>query len=248
MTKWLAFFYIGLLRVLTYPVDIFGQFVSLATYLLIFLLVTNDAGNTALSDLQFWSLMSVFFMAIYFPSGGLFSFDIRTGRIFLIEVMPISHFLRLHGQYSGQRLIYILISFFVFCVIGLTLLDSYVELLLLPIFIVVSFTVALLFELLVSSVAFSVPYFFGLGELKSKITLIFSGILLVPDNLPWGLDRLAYFTPFPWLVYEPSLVILGQSEAIPVLVYSSLWLSALWIAFRFIALPNIHFRLNSFDG
>lgn len=248
MNKWLACFYVGLIRVMTYPIDILGQLVSLVTYLLIFLLVVSEASGSAYTDLQFWSLMSVFFMAIYFPSGGLFSFDIRTGRIFLIEVLPTSHLLRLHGQYAGQRIVYVFIAFCFFCAISLATIENYKMMFLFPIFITLSFSAALLFELIVGSIAFAVPYFFGIGELKSKITLVFCGILLIPSDLPWGLNHLAYFTPFPWLVYEPSLAVMGSSAVIPVIAMQILWLGSLGLFYQFVALPRIHLRLNSFDG
>lgn len=248
MNKWLACFLVGLTRVMTYPIDILGQLVSLVTYLLIFLLVVSEGSVSAYTDLQFWSLMSVFFMAIYFPSGGLFSFDIRTGRIFLIEVLPISHLLRLHGQYAGQRIVYVFIAFCVFCALSLATFQNYKMLFLFPIFIALSFSAALLFELIVSSIAFAVPYFFGIGELKSKITLVFCGILLIPSDLPWGLNQLAYVTPFPWLVYEPSLAVLGRVEVFPVIAMQIFWFGILALFFRFVALPRIHLRLNSFDG
>ena len=95
--------------------------------------------------------------------------------------------------------------------------------------------------------AFSVPYVLGIGELKTTAMLLLSGIIIPVSDLPWGLDIVAYCTPFPWLVYIPATALAEGEGMLGAITVQLIWTFALYAAFRTLE-PRVHGRHGTFGG
>ena len=153
---WIGYVKVGLQRSTFYPLDLLGQAISLFTYLMIFFLILSNAGQDLVSGFNYWLYVSIFYVVIQMPEAGVFTGDIRSGRILLIETQPTRHLLRLHGQLFGQRLPYAALCLVVFFLFVSEPPSGY-QLMLLPFFLLFSFTFALTLDALISLAAFSVP-------------------------------------------------------------------------------------------
>ena len=243
---WIGYVKVGFLRSTFYPLDLLGQAISLFTYLMIFFLILSNTGQDLVSGFNYWLYVSIFYVVIQMPQAGVFTGDIRSGRILLIETQPTRHLLRLHGQLLGQRLPYAVLCLVVFFLFVSERPSGY-QLMLLPFFLLFSFTFALTLDALISLAAFSVPYVLGVGELKSNALLLFSGIIIFPPELPWILDDIAYCTPFPWLVYEPAIAFAEGENQLKVCFIQLVWSIVLGGFYLFFE-RRIYSRQATFGG
>ena len=244
---WIAFVKVGVRRSLFYPLDMIGQFIALLTYLAIHMLLLSNAERDLIAGIELWIHVCLFFAVVQFPAAGLFTFDIRSGRIMLVETLPVRHLHRLHGQYFGQRAPSVILVLSVFCMLANVSDMSIYQILYLFLGLATSFSFALLFHSLVGLAAFSVPYVLGVGELKAAAMLIFSGIIIPVDDLPLGLELVAYCTPFPWLVYKPAMAVAEGAGMPSVVLIQLIWMAALFLAFRVLE-AKVRGRHRTFGG
>lgn len=245
--SWTAHVRVGFRRTTAYPLDVIGHIGTLASYFLIFRLVNGGSFADGEPVVAYWLLMAVFFSVLTFSSLGIFTDDIRTGRIFLLEMMPASHVHRLSGIHVGQKLPNLIIGFALVLITGQGAFFWGPGIFLITVYITLAFAIVLCIELCIGIFAFSVPFFIGIGELKSKVFLFFSGLILNPENLPWGLDILAYCTPIPWLVHEPvSAAIEGRLD-LQVVLMQCLWLGVFGVLYFWLE-RGVTSRSEGFGG
>ena len=244
---WSAFAKMGMRRATSYPLDVTGHFISLLAYLAIHLLFLSNTGRDLTAGITVWIHACLFFTAVQLPGAGVFTGDIRSGRIILIETLPVSHFLRLHGQHIGQRLPSVIVVLLFFLVLNDVSELSLEQIVFLPSSLFLAFSFALLFDALIGLAAFSVPYVLGIGELKATAMLLFSGIIIPVPDLPWGLDAVAYLTPFPWLVHIPATA-LAEGQGMPgVIAVQLMWTVLLYAGFRILE-ARVRGRRETFGG
>ena len=244
---WSAFAKAGMRRATSYPLDMIGHFISLLTYLAVHLLLLSNTGRDLAIGVTMWIHVCLFFTAVQLPGAGVFIRDIRSGRIILIETLPVTHFLRLHGQHMGQRLPSVLVVLLIFLVLNDIGDLSFEQIVFLPFSLFLAFSSALLFHALVGLTAFSVPYVLGIGELKATAMLLLSGIIIPVSDLPWGLETVAYCTPFPWLVYIPATALAEGQGMLGVIFVQLIWTFTLYAGFRVLE-ARVRGRHETFGG
>ncbi len=213
---------VAFLSSIAQPGDLAGHGVRSVLLLLLFLLASRggefqpDAGID--HPLTYFLVANVFFLACMVTPGGQFAGAIRAGLFTLYDAMPVHVMWRCLGSFFGNRLLSIL-SAAAISVLAAVLVSApapepwHMRLAVAFPLLFLSAMVICLFDMAVSYLAFISPLHYGVGELKSGVCLLASGIVFPLPVLPPAVRAAAYATPFPWAVFAPARL-LTQSEPI----------------------------------
>ena len=211
----------ALLSSVAHPGDLVGLAVRSGTLLLLFLLTSGNGAREPEprldAPIHYFLFANVFFVACMVTPRGQFAGAIRNGLFTLYDAMPSHIVCRSLGTFLGERLLPTCLAatalVAVISVDPASLPASWwiVRLSLMLIMLPVCAVVVCLFDMIVSYLAFLSPLHQGVGELKSGVYVLTSGILFPITIMPGPIGTAAYLTPFPWAIYEPARL-LSQSS------------------------------------
>lgn len=100
--------------------------------------------------------------------------------------------------------------------------------------IVIAFALGFLFKMILGVLAFWMTDISGVLETNDVLILLFSGIILPFDLLPTWIQKIALFTPYPYIVYYPVVALMGRVNFnfSQVIVQELVWVAALFALYR----------------
>lgn len=99
----------------------------------------------------------------------------------------------------------------------------------------IGFTMAFIFKMILGLMAFWITEVHGLFETTEVIMVITVGYLMPIALLPNWLANIAYFSPFPYIVYFPTIIFEGKislAQLFPIVAMQLLWFVVLFILYR----------------
>ena len=204
---------VAFLSSIAQPGDLVGHGVRSALLFLLFLLASRGGEvqpETGIDHpILYFLVANVFFLACAVTPSGQFSGAIRAGLFTLYDAMPMSVPWRCLGWFFAERLLStlsaVVILVLVVMVTSLPAPEPWPMRLILALpLLFFGAAVICLFDMAVSYLAFMSPLHYGVGELKSGVCLLASGIVFPLPVLPPAIHAAAYLTPFPWAVFAPA--------------------------------------------
>jgi viologen exporter family transport system permease protein len=103
--------------------------------------------------------------------------------------------------------------------------------------IVLGFGISFLFGAIITCVAFWTTRVYALNEFYYALSMLFGGLFVPLDLLPWFVQRVAHFLPFQLLIYFPIQLILGRLAPDAILYNFALdvgWLGVALVLFQLV--------------
>jgi ABC-2 type transport system permease protein len=144
--------------------------------------------------------------------------DVRTGRIAVQMLRPLSLLMSRLAQVLGERIVRFAVNVFIGTLIATLLVG--------PIAVSVSSIAMLLLVLPLAFVLDFLGYFgiglcafwlestAGLALIYSRLTMLAGGLLLPVELFPQGLQAIARWLPFAGMIYGPARVFVSPDEAV----------------------------------
>lgn len=227
--------------------DLVGYFVQSGSLLVLFLIANSAGVPTSEGDgrqIEYFFVCTVFFIACGVSPRGQFAGDIRAGIVLLRDVLPSNTISRCAGEFLGARIVpstFAVVALFLVLVSGSveSTVSISVRFLWLFAFLPFSLMAVILFDHVISFLAFVSPFHQGVGELKAGFYLLSCGIIFPLDQLPVSVQFVAGLTPFPAAVFAPADLISGElpvemTEAVATVTSLLLWVAvtlpfAIWL-------------------
>lgn len=221
-------FKIGVQQLLAYRsavvVSVASEIILVTTFYFLWRAVFSSSATGMLAQWQFSSFFTYLLVARLLSrfvgglSWGFFYQNVRTGAILYDLVQPQSLVGIVYWRHLGRRAAEIALVTPVI-VICLLVIGSSVDALRIPFFLcsaLLGFTCAFFFETLVSATAFFTLSQQGIQESKGLVITLLSGALFPLSLLPEPLAVALSYTPFPYFVYSPAVMLTAPTASLPV--------------------------------
>lgn len=167
--------------------------------------------------------------------------DIRMGELVRELLKPISYlWLKLSNE-APWRLIqgfYGMVVLTLFLFFGMSFSISLsTSLILQALFIsLLAFSLSFLFKMVLGLLAFWMTDVYGILETNDVFIIMFSGTLMPFDLLPEWIQKIAQFTPYPYIVYYPVAAFMGKADVnfSGVILSQLIWIIGLYSAYRIV--------------
>jgi ABC-2 type transport system permease protein len=209
--------YTSLRSNLAYAGEIAARTTFMATILFVFIrlwtAVYAGAGVDRLGGLSqrqmLWYLMLTESIVLSAPRVSLeVDEDVRTGRIAVQLLRPLSYALSLLGKTMGERAVRFSVNLLSGCVVALVLVGpipiSVRGLVMFGLTLPLAFVVDFLGYFIVGLCAFWLESTIGLGLLYSRLTMLLGGVLMPLEVFPERVQPVLRLLPFATIVYGPS--------------------------------------------
>jgi ABC-2 type transport system permease protein len=134
--------------------------------------------------------------------------DVRTGRVAVQLLRPMSYSLALLGKAMGERLVRFAVNVVAGSIVALILAGpipfSVAGLAMFALMLPLAFVVDFLGYLIVGLCAFWLESTVGLAILYSRVTMLLGGMLMPLEVFPQGLQPFLRWLPFSTVVYGPA--------------------------------------------
>lgn len=110
------------------------------------------------------------------------------------------------------------------------------QLLFVALIVLLAYFICFTFKMIIGITALWTTDIRGLHLLVDAIIVIFAGYIVPVNLLPGILEKIAYYSPFPYIIYYPVIAIQGklsQASLISVISYQVFWLVLLGVLFSF---------------
>lgn len=113
---------------------------------------------------------------------------------------------------------------------------SFEQIILLFVIVSLAYMVCFTFKMITGIVALWTTDIRGLRETIDALVVVFAGYIVPVSLLPGVLEKIAFLTPFPYIIYFPVIAIQGKlsiNSMISVIAVQAFWLFVLSIFFRY---------------
>lgn len=117
----------------------------------------------------------------------------------------------------------------------LTIHQSFISFLLTMIIIVLAFFLSFTIKMIVGLTAFWVTDIGGLFQLSEMLIFVFAGYILPLYLFPKPWDMIAYFLPYGYIIYFPTLALQGTINTamlLHIIFIQLIWLSSIYLIYR----------------
>ncbi len=188
-------------------------------------------------EYQFWILIFELFVRSHFFSRNI-SEDIRLGRISVFLLYPFGFFNYQLSLFFSDKLIQFFIgifSFFVVVTFGWIDIPSVGILFRAGVFIFMVSAFWFFAQLLVGFMAFWLEETWSINISIRFISAFLSGFIVPLDMYPEIISKILLWTPFPYLIYIPVRILMGES----IDVVFSLFILFIWILILFVCIQLV---------
>lgn len=194
-----------------------------------------------LEDMLIYLLSQKFVFSITYNNPlGIVHDDVRSGRIAMSLIKPISYRTSLFFINLGESLVgslvfalpYIVVIFILKFVAGYALTFSFIQILFFFISILLAILITFLANMIYANIIFYTTAAFGVWQLNQVITRIFSGELIPLVFFPPWLLMVAKFLPFMHVQYVPIQIFMNRltvPEMINALLTQGMWIGILLV-------------------
>lgn len=224
-------------RFLTYPLEI----VSLVARKFIYVTFSVVFWNIIFANSSDPTLTKTYFLGYFLTSTGLSDIvmidsqvlgkfirrEIKKGQVSNYLIKPVRLIPFLYATALGRDSMRFIIGLFMFFA-GILILNpvSYLSLILLFYFILISFILGLFFNLLEASLAFIFTEVGGIKNAMRHIIRVFSGLLIPISFFPENIKNTLELLPFPYMIYGPINSL--QINKLTSEVTQSIFISGFW--------------------
>ncbi|MCE9597345.1 MAG: ABC-2 family transporter protein [Spirochaetia bacterium] len=222
---YLKFISMSFQRSISYRVEYFLSVLNAFLYIFIFtsvwsVLVPESAINGAFSKSQMiaYAVLSTLIKASFARNESLLASRVKSGEIAADLLKPFSFPLMYLCDTLGASLYQLLsraVPLFIFCYFIFDIhipLDPTLVLRFVPAYLL-SFILFFLLSFLISSMAFYFVDIFPFWIFYAALITLASGAIIPIDFFPVGIQKVLLITPFPYLFYFPTLLLLGKPLA-----------------------------------
>lgn len=228
------------LRFFAYPIEIIASVLKRVIEILFLILFWSLVVNSSNSQININQIVSYFFismgirelvMAHWGPFGSEIASSIKYGQISNLLIKPLNIIPTLYtislGK-SGMRVILALMNLF----IGLIIFPprSIVSIFLFLLFFVLAWSISFSYNLFLGTLYFHLTEASGVRNALNNLIRVFSGELVPLFLFPFALGQIVRFTPFPSMVYGPTIALstnnVNQDVVLNILI-SLFWAIAL---------------------
>lgn len=198
-------------------------------------------------EYQFWILIFDLFIRSHFFSENI-SKDIRMGKISSFLLYPFSFISYQLSLFISDKLIQSIIGSFFFIIVlfsGWLYMPSFLVLLKAFAFIIIICLFWFFLQMSLGFVSFWLEETWSLNVSMRFISAFFSGSIIPLDLFPETLSNILIWTPFPYLIYFPVKILMGE----PVSSFFCFFILSLWIVILFLLTKWIWKKgLNVYTG
>lgn len=222
MNAYFKFISMSFQRSISYRVEYFMSVLNAFLYIFIFTSVwrtlipeTGTVEGLSRKDMIAYAVLSTLVKATFGRNDSLLSSRIRSGDISADLLKPFYFPLMYLCDTIGSSLFQILsraVPLFIFCVFVFDIslsVDAGVILRFLPLYFL-AFLLFFLLSFVISTMAFYFVDIFPFWIFYYALVTLTSGAIIPVKFLPEGLQSVLYATPFPYLFYFPTMVLLDQ--------------------------------------
>ena len=221
--KYLKFISMSFQKSIAYRVEYFTSVLNAFLYIFIFTSVWTalipegtTAGGLSRTQMIAYAVFSTLIKASMGRNESLISSRVKSGEIAIDLMRPYSIPLMYLADTLGATLFQMFsrsIPLLVFCyfVFDIDLNISFETLLMFAPVYVLAFIIFFLMLLLISSISFFIVDIFPLWIFYWALITLASGAIIPLDFFPEGFAKFLVYTPFPYLFYFPTMILLGKS-------------------------------------
>lgn len=222
---YLKFISMSFQRSISYRVEYFLSVLNAFLYIFIFTSVwrtlvpdTAEQGGFSKSQMVAYAVLSTLIKASFARNESLLASRVRSGEIAADLLKPFSFPLMYLCDTLGASLYQLMsraVPLFIFCYFIFDIhipVDTGLVLRFLPAY-VLSFVLFFLVSFLISSMAFYFVDIFPFWIFYAALITLLSGAIIPIDFFPPAMQQVLLFTPFPYLFYFPTLLLLGKPLA-----------------------------------
>jgi ABC-2 type transport system permease protein len=212
---WIA--YTSIRSNLAYVEEVAARTAFMATVLFVFVrlwtAVYSGSGTDRLAGLSLpqmlWYLMLTEAIILSAPRVSVeVDLDVRTGRIAVQLLRPISYAIALLGKAMGERLVRFAVNIVAGSVVAVVLVGpipfSFSGIGMFALLLPLAFVVDFLGYLIVGFCAFWLESTAGLAIIYSRLTMLLGGMLMPLEVFPDGVQSILHWLPFAGVVYGPG--------------------------------------------
>lgn len=104
--------------------------------------------------------------------------------------------------------------------------------------LVISYFIVFSFNMIIALIGFYTTYVWGVRMIKNTLISFLSGALIPLSFLPETWERIFAYSPFSYLSYYPTLIIMGKLEKVE--VYRSLVIQSVWAIIFYISMKYLY--------
>ncbi len=213
-------------RSITYRIEYFTSILNALLYIFIFVsiwkaLIPEQGLENGLTveKMISYAVLSTLIKATFARSQGFISSKVRTGEIAVDLMKPYSIPLLYLSDIMGQSLFQILARAIPLFLFSLFLFDikfniSLFQFLIFIFFYFLSFLVYYFISLFISSLSFFFVEIFPFWILYFSLVTLISGAIIPIDFFPEQIKNLILITPFPYLFYFPTMILINLDHLI----------------------------------